>query len=282
MLKGHVFAKQTFGNPIFALFVDTFLNGKCGIANYKNNMQVTYNSSILTVSSGAVCIRGRFLEEDNSTDIPVGIENGFCKLVIEVNLDNINTENDFTQASYKVLKNSSMYPILTQTDIVKNNSGIYQFELAKFKVNSQGVTDFEDTRTYIDFEGLIAAFNDELNKVKKNSDLIFKNSFAVLEGNTTVEPNTESGVNYTPTSFSIAYPNGFNKNNCVCISFGTTRQNSDKVGFCFGTGYTASAEYMLGELPRRVLLKDTGIECTVRNPSNNQYVLYYKIVLMKI
>ena len=27
MLKGHVFSKQLFGNPIFALFINKFLNG---------------------------------------------------------------------------------------------------------------------------------------------------------------------------------------------------------------------------------------------------------------
>ena len=37
MLKGHVFSRQLFGNPIFALFINTFLNGQNGISdNYKN------------------------------------------------------------------------------------------------------------------------------------------------------------------------------------------------------------------------------------------------------
>ena len=177
MLKGHVFAKQIFGNPIFALFIDTFLYGKCGIANYKENMKVTYNSNILTISSGAACIRGRFIEEDTFTDLSVGTENGFCKLVLEINLDNVNTENDFTQASYKVLKNSSMYPVLTQTDIVKNNSGIYQYELARFKVNSLGITDFEDTRTYIDFENIFKNLDEQAEKIIKE----IKNKLAKVE-----------------------------------------------------------------------------------------------------
>lgn len=30
MLKGHVFKKQRFGNEIFALFIDTFLNKNVG------------------------------------------------------------------------------------------------------------------------------------------------------------------------------------------------------------------------------------------------------------
>ena len=63
MLKGHVFSKQIFGNPIFALFINTFLNGQNGISdNYGNGMEITYNSNILTVQSGVVCIQGRFLE----------------------------------------------------------------------------------------------------------------------------------------------------------------------------------------------------------------------------
>ena len=62
MLKGHVFKKQRFGNEIFALFIDTFLNKKCGIAeNYKEKMEVTATGSTLTVSSGCVCVRASIL-----------------------------------------------------------------------------------------------------------------------------------------------------------------------------------------------------------------------------
>ena len=65
MLKGHVFAKQLFGNSIFALFINTFLNGKNGISkDYKNAMAITYSGSTINVDSGAICIQGRFLEED--------------------------------------------------------------------------------------------------------------------------------------------------------------------------------------------------------------------------
>ena len=54
MLKGHVFAKQLFGNSIFALFINTFLNGKNGISkDYKNAMAITYSGSTINVDSGA-------------------------------------------------------------------------------------------------------------------------------------------------------------------------------------------------------------------------------------
>ena len=125
MLKGHVFKEQVFGNQIFALFINTFLNGKNGISNnYKNAMKVTCSGSTLTVQSGAICIQGRFLEEDTSTDIAVGTDPAFCKLVLEIDLSKQNTASEFNQASYKIVKSTSNYPNLTQNDIVKNNVGI--------------------------------------------------------------------------------------------------------------------------------------------------------------
>ena len=55
-------------------------------------------------------------------------------LNIEIDLNKQNTEEDFTQAYYKIIKSSSGYPSLTQTDII-NNNGIYQFELARFRTD---------------------------------------------------------------------------------------------------------------------------------------------------
>ena len=110
MLKGHVFSKQIFGNPIFALFINTFLDGKNGVSNnYKNGMQVTYNGTNLTINSGAVCIQGRFLEEDTSTTISAGTDSSYCKLVIEIDLDKENTESDFVQGAYKIVKSFKEY-----------------------------------------------------------------------------------------------------------------------------------------------------------------------------
>ncbi len=186
MLKGHVFSKQIFGNPIFALFINTFLNGKDGVSNnYKNGMQVTYSGSNVTVASGAVCIQGRFLEEDTGSTIPAGADTVYCKLVIEVNLDLQNTESQFNQASYKVVKSASGYPNLTQTNIVKNNAGVYQYELARFRTNASGITDFQDERTFLDFDtiydemeaeygAVLQQLKDELDRIKDQSDVLLK------------------------------------------------------------------------------------------------------------
>ena len=186
MLKGHVFSKQLFGNPIFALFINTFLNGINGVSNnYKNGMQVTYSGSTLTVNSGAVCIQGRFLEEDTSTPVATGTNNAYCKLVIEIDLDKQNTESQFNQASYKVITSASGYPNLTQTNIVKNNAGIYQYELARFKTSANGISDFQDMRTFLDFDtiyeqmteeyqAVLAQLEAELEGVESQSNVLLK------------------------------------------------------------------------------------------------------------
>ena len=166
MLKGHVFSKQLFENPVFALFINTFLNGTDGVSNnYKNGMAVTYSGSTVTIDSGAVCIQGRFLEEDISTSVATGTNSAYCKLVIEIDLDKENTESDFEQGAYKIITSTSAYPNLTQTNIVKNVSGIYQYELARFRTTSSGITDFQDMRTFLDFESIYSQITQEYQTV---------------------------------------------------------------------------------------------------------------------
>ena len=196
MLKGHVFKEQIFGNQIFALFINTFLNGQNGVSkNYKNGMQVTYTQNNITIQNGTVCVQGRFLEEDSSTSILVGTETAYCKLVIEIDLDKQNTEQKLLQATYKIVKGNNGYPELTQTDIVNTNRGIYQFELARFKTSSAGISDFEDKRTFLDFQsiykaireefrGVLGQLENELAQVKDGSAYVLKSS--ILEG--TEEP----------------------------------------------------------------------------------------------
>ena len=175
MLKGHVFSKQIFANPIFALFINTFLNGENGISdNYKNSMNITQNGFNLTVDSGAVCVQGRFLEEDSTTTITADAENAYCKLVIEIDLDKQNTESSFNQASYKIIKNTSGYPNLTQNNIVKNVEGVYQYELARFRTTASGITDFQDTRTFLDFDSIYEYIENEIESIEDGSQFVLK------------------------------------------------------------------------------------------------------------
>ena len=254
MLKGHVFSKQLFENQIFALFTNTFLNGQNGISdNYLDGMELSYSGSNVTIGSGALCIQGRFLEEDNTTTISAGTEEMYCKLVIEIDLDKTNTESTFLQGAYRIIKSASAYPTLTQTNIVKNNSGVYQYELARFRTGLNGITDFQDMRTFLDF-----------------------NKIAVV-----------TGTSSTSGSVSVNYPTGFNKDNCVIISKmiqGSSASNSWSSGSCFDT-----ANILAGSCSIRVTLA-SNIVVDIQNiritdteiTQNESVALPFKIVLMKI
>lgn len=170
MLKGHVFSKQLFGNPIFALFINTFLNGANGISdNYKNGMALSYSGSNVTIQSGAVCIQGRFLEEDTASTISAGTDNAYCKLIVEIDLDKQNTEADFQQGAYKIIKGANSYPNLTQTNIVKNNTGVYQYELARFRTNANGISEFQDMRTFLDFDSIYSEIEKHIQDIDDGS-----------------------------------------------------------------------------------------------------------------
>ena len=213
MLKGHVFSKQLFGNPIFALFINTFLNGTNGVSNnYKNGMQVTYNENIVTIQNGAACIQGRFLEEDTSSSISAGTSTAFCKLVIEIDLDKTNTESEFNQGVYKIVKGTSSYPVLTQTNIVKNNSGKYQYELARFKTGANGITDFQDMRTFLDFDSIYNSITSEyrsiLTQLQKELSEVEDGSAYILNE---VEEETVSGTEGSLDEGSFSYIATFKK-----------------------------------------------------------------------
>lgn len=175
MLKGHVFKEQVFGNQIFALFADTFLDKKCGIFNYKNNMKLTVTGNKIVVNSGCICIRGRLLEEDTYTEIATDTDTVFCRLVIEINLNKENTDVSFNQATYRIVKGITGYPNLTQNNIVANNSGVYQYELARFKTSNNGIESFKDMRTFIDFDSIYAEIRQKIKNIEMGElDLLNK------------------------------------------------------------------------------------------------------------
>ena len=301
MLKGHVFSKQIFGHPIFALFINTFLNGENGISdNYKNGMAITYNNSTLTVQSGAVCIQGRFLEEDSSTDIPAGTDNSYCKLIIEIDLDKQNTDSEFVQGSYKIVKSSSSYPNLIQTNIVKNTSGIYQYELARFRTTSSGITDFTDMRTFLNFDSIYSAIQTEyraileqlkkeLASVEDGSAYVLKNNIVVLRGKISV--TGQSGFNTLTGSTTMNFPEGFTPENCFVISTSLSLQDNDNFvgGFETLSSYGYMNALLNGGLGKNVLFRkesnDILLSAMFRTESNlsetTTYNYDFKIVLMK-
>ena len=195
MLKGQTFSEQVFESKIYSLFTNIYLSGKNGVArDYKNGMAVSYSGNDVTIASGAVCIQGRILEEDSSTTLDAGSSPLYCKLVIEVDLDKTNTENDFQQGAYKIVTGESSYPSLTQTDIANTASGKYQYELARFRTSSNGISDFQDMRTFLE----------STTEFKKTSDFLVITSTKVTGSS---RPSIDENL-----------PSGWNSNECVVIS----------------------------------------------------------------
>ncbi len=287
MLKGDVFANQIFENQIFALFQNTFLGGTNGICDgYKNSMEVTYSGSDLTIDSGAICIQGRFLEEDTSSTITASTDNTFCKLIIEIDLDKVNTDEEFKQGYYKIIKGVSDYPALTQTDIVNNVSGVYQYDLARFKAGASGITDFADMRTFLDFNSLYAEIEQHIRDIDDGSIFIPKSNVAVLTG-------TLTGTGADSLETEISFPAGFDNTNSVVIS-SMLHLSTNNTGQ-YGEGATFdSTSYLRGGLPMVVALYNSGIKIKAKNiglldgrtasvstiPTTTSFD--YKIVLMKI
>lgn len=187
MLKGHVFLYQIFGNEICAKVFDTFGKNASGILEgYGDSMEVTYNGSELTISSGVALICGRPVQETSSTTIDAGTTNYYCKLVLTVDLDQENTSADFNQGYYEIVTDASAYPELTQDDIVNTNQGKYQFELARFTTGVSGIDNFVEAKNYL-----------TIGKIINNMD--------TAEDKTTNAPSIQAVEEYIPVE-EIKYP----------------------------------------------------------------------------
>ena len=110
-----------------------------------------------------------------------------------------------------------------------------------------------------------------------------QNNIAVLEGNVNVLKTDAVNV-YQQTIKTINYPEGYNKNNCVCVALGTTTDVNSR-GFSYdGSESTANASVgmLVGNPPKAVQLVNSNMSLKLYNITSSDKLIYYKIVLMKI
>lgn len=119
MLKGENYSSQLYENWSNRLAFNTLLGGKCGvIENFDNELEVTSIGSNVTIDSGVLIIKGGIIRNTTSLTLSVQLEaNKYHSVVVEVDLSQVNTENDFLQGSIKIISNTGSYPTLTQQDI---------------------------------------------------------------------------------------------------------------------------------------------------------------------
>lgn len=210
MLRGHVFKSQTFANEIFAIFIDTFLDGNMGVAK---GCELSKTNNSVTIGEGVFCIKGRFLDIIGNETINIS-ENGYYSLVCEIDLSKENTKEDFNQGSIKVISGATTYPTLTQQDL--NNGGtLYQYEFARFRMTDTGITDFVDKRTFLNLTSIYSKIENDataiINQIQESLDDVLDGSIYVLktEAENKYVSKTEIGTiaskNY---SYGTATPSG--------------------------------------------------------------------------
>ena len=242
MLKGHTFNLQTFTSEL---------------SNTNNSV---------TIAEGYFVIKGRLLQIISSETISNISNNGYYSLVCEIDLSKTNTTSVLNQAEIKNLYNASAYPTLTQQDITGSGT-VFQYEFARFKVESGTITNFTDRR---------GSVVDNTYKLKGD--------FKVLNG--TMTNDGTSTING-----SVSYPEGFTKDNCVVVS--SMFQNVDTSQGKWSTGNTFDATGIVsGSLPCRITLSDSTINISAKNIyimdghsptlANITQDINFKIVLMKI
>lgn len=210
MLKGHVFNLQTFTSEAFALFIDKFLNGRCGVAK---GCTLSNTNNSVTIADGFFVVRGRFLEVISGVTISNITNNGYYSLICEIDLSKTNTAEQLNQATIKTISNTSNYPTLTQQDITETGT-IYQYEFARFKVENGSITNFTDKRTFVDFTSIYTLIQNEAQSVLDDIEEALQNVLdgsvyllktgGTISGNLEVTGNIKGSLTGNATTATVA------------------------------------------------------------------------------
>lgn len=177
MLKGHSYDKQIYYSVADRIINNTFLNGSNGIfENEGAGCALSYTNNTVTVSNGFFIVQGGLTEVVNSETLSVILDGSYCVLVYELDMTKDNTDTSFTQGQFRVLTGQSSYPALTQQKLTEN-TGIYQYEFARFRALSTGITDFVDNRTFLDYNSIFEYIESQIEMIEDNGLYVTKNEF---------------------------------------------------------------------------------------------------------
>ena len=199
MIKGFRFTNQLANAEVDARIHQEFLNKNDGIF-YGMNLSKTNNA--ITISEGLCEIAGRPVAVIDTESVNVGTESLYCLLILEIDLSKEATKDTFNQVSFKILTSGTSYPTVTQQDINQYNgtNNIYQLEFARFRSGTTGITEFEDTRKFLNFDGIytqiksdcatiINQIKQELKNVEDGSAYLLKKGDGKIEGSLEVTNN---------------------------------------------------------------------------------------------
>lgn len=194
MIKGFRFTNQLANAEVDARIHQEFLNKNDGIFY---GMELSHTNTSITVSEGLCEIAGRPIAVIDSETVISGTENLYCLLILEIDLSKDSTKDVFNQVSFKLLTSSTSYPAVTQQDINMYNgsNNLYQLEFARFKSGTSGITEFKDTRKFLNFSGIYAQIkadcNDIINQIKQELENVEDGSSYLLKSGGKIDGNLE-------------------------------------------------------------------------------------------
>ncbi len=167
MILGQTYDEQLFKSDMFRLFINTFADSQNGIINhYKQSCSLSNTQSTITISDGAFLLQGGLIQVQGNETVAVDLDNTCCILAFEIDLTKENTETDFNQGKFKIVKGTTAnYPTLQKDDIVNNSTGIYQMEFARFVAGAGGISNFVDKRVFIDFPTMFENINTQVTEL---------------------------------------------------------------------------------------------------------------------
>lgn len=193
MIVGYTFDGQHQPAAPFAKQVEESLGHYEGILD---GIEVNVGTNTITIDEGRMLIKGRQFEVVGSET--VNVENAasgnlYGVLIVEIDLSKESSSSVFDQVAFKYLSSSTDYPSLVQQDINSGDTNdlIYQFELARFRIGTNGISDYQDRRTFLNYNSL---YNQLLSKVQDAIDDIEDGSAFMLrptilfEGNGNANP----------------------------------------------------------------------------------------------
>lgn len=198
MIKGFRFTNQLANAEVDARIHQEFLNKNDGIFY---GMDLSKTNNVITISEGLCEIAGRPVAVIDTETVAVGTESLYCLLILEIDLSKESTKDIFNQVSFKLLTSSTSYPTVTQQDINKYNgtNNVYQLEFARFRSGTSGITDFKDTRQFLNFNGIYAQIKSDcdtvINQIKQELANVKDGSSYLLKSGGKIDGNLEVSNN---------------------------------------------------------------------------------------
>lgn len=96
--------------------------------------------------------------EGNTAVTPASVSSTYyAMLVYEIDLSQTNTVDTFNQGSFKVLTDTTGYPVPVQDDLEEDPTGTFQMPFARFMLSSSGISSFTDLRIVLNTVNTISA-----------------------------------------------------------------------------------------------------------------------------